>query len=231
MLSVVVPVLNAEASLESTLSPVTAGLAVLAARGVAGEVVIVDGASRDETVAIATNAGARVISSVRGRGTQLAAGARDAEGTWLLFLHADTVLEHGWAEVVAAFMVEKADTQCAAVFRFVLDDPSKPARRVERYVAWRSRRLGLPYGDQGLLIGRAFYDAIGGFREIAIMEDVEIVRRIGRKRLVHLPVAARTSARRYARSGYGWRGARNLLCLGLHFMGVKPETLARLYGA
>jgi len=225
VLSVVVPTLNAEATLEAALAPLANGLAAL------GEIVIVDGGSSDRTVEIAEKAGARVVRGTRGRGQQLAAGARAARGEWLLFLHADTSLEVGWADAVSDFTAAQENHHRAAVFRFVLDDPSPAARRIERWVAWRARALGLPYGDQGLLISRALYDAVGGFREIALMEDVEIVRRIGRKRLVHLPVAARTSARRYARVGYTRRGAQNLLCLGLHFLGVKPEILARFYEA
>lgn len=231
MLSIVVPALNAGATLRDALEPLTVGLAELAARGLAGEIVVVDGGSNDDTAALAKASGARVLVAPRGRGPQLAAGARAAKGVWLLFIHADTMLEPAWADAAAAFIKAHAVDRRAAVFRFTLDDPSPAARRLELYVAWRSRRFGLPYGDQGLLISRAFYDTIGGYREIALMEDVEIVRRIGRTRLVHLPVAARTSARRYARTGYKRRGARNLLCLGLHFLGVKPETLARLYDA
>ena len=101
--------------------------------------------------------------------------------------------------------------QRAAVFTFALDDLSPAARRMERLVAWRSLRLGLPYGDQGLLISRGFYDAVGGFRPIELMEDVDIVRRIGRQRLDVLGIRAVTSAAPLPR----WRlsdGARCATC-------------------
>ena len=149
---------------------------------------------------------------------------------WLLFLHADTKLDPGWNEAVEAFRANSVNNGKAAVFRFALDDPSHRARRLERMVAWRVRWLGLPYGDQGLLIHRDFYNAIGGFRPMPLMEDVDIVRRIGRERLVVLPVAARTSAARWRKDGWLIRSFRNLGCLALYFVGVSPRFIKRLYG-
>ena len=96
-------------------------------------------------------------------------------------------------------------------------------------VAWRCTTFSLPYGDQGLLIGRRFYHDIGGFAPIPLMEDVDIVRRIGRRRLVVLDVAAVASAERYRRGGYVARPLRNLTCLGLYFLGVPPRLIARIY--
>jgi hypothetical protein len=90
--------------------------------------------------------------------------------------------------------------------------------------------LGLPYGDQGLLIARTMYDAVGGFAALPLMEDVDLVRRLGRRRLVQLPATAVSSARRYRAGGYIRRPLRNLLCLSLYFAGVPPRRIARLYG-
>ncbi|MBD0271428.1 MAG: glycosyl transferase family 2, partial [Acetobacteraceae bacterium] len=92
------------------------------------------------------------------------------------------------------------------------------------------RALALPYGDQGLLIPRALYEAVGGFRPLPLMEDVDLVRRLGRGRLAALPVAAVTSAERWRREGWRLRSARNLACLSLWFLGVRPEAIKRLYG-
>jgi hypothetical protein len=111
-----------------------------------------------------------------------------------------------------------------------LDDRSRAARRVERLVAWRCRRLGLPYGDQGLLIHRDLYREVGGFRAIPLMEDVDLARRIGRKRLLMLEADALTSAVRYRRDGFWLRPLRNLTLLGLYWLGVPPERLVRWYG-
>jgi len=220
-LTVVVPTLNAAATLVRALDAV--------AEAEPREVVVVDGGSGDDTCAVAAAAGARVMQARRGRGTQLAAGAETAEGRWLLFLHADTALAPGWSAEAARFMAANGGEEGAAVFRFALDDPAPAARRLERMVGWRTRVLGLPYGDQGLLISREFYRALGGYPVIPIMEDVALIRRIGKARLTALDSAAVTSARRY-RGRYLRRSLRNLGCLGLYFAGLPPRTIARLYG-
>ena len=118
----------------------------------------------------------------------------------------------------------------AAHFKFALDDASNAARRVELMANWRARRLGLPYGDQGLLMSRKHYHALVGYLDIPIMEDVDMARRIGRQNLVELPATATTSADRYQRDGYWLRPLRNLALLALYFLGVSPQRLAKLYG-
>ncbi|MEM7124496.1 MAG: TIGR04283 family arsenosugar biosynthesis glycosyltransferase [Pseudomonadota bacterium] len=222
-LSVVIPTLNAAATLPTTLAALVSGDAI------EREMVVVDGGSDDGTPALAETLGATVVAASKGRGGQLAAGAAATEAPWLLFLHADTRLQAGWSGDVLAFAGDAANRDKAAVFRFALDDQVDGARRLERRVAWRTRVLGLPYGDQGLLISRALYSDIGGFRAMPLMEDVDIVRRLGRARLVTLPSAAVTSAERY-RGSYFWRSARNVTCLCLYFVGVPPRWLVRLYG-
>lgn len=223
MLSIVIPTLDAAAELSRTLAALAPALS-------GDEIVVADGGSRDDTARIATAAGARVIEAPRGRGSQLRAGAAAARGEWLLFLHADTRPAPGWRAVAARFIADPANTARAAVFRFALDDADPRARRIERRVAWRVRALGLAYGDQGLLIARDFYRALGGFPAIPLMEDVALVRRIGKRRLTALDHAALTSAARYRRDGWRLRPARNVALLSLYFLGVPPRWLARLYG-
>lgn len=222
MLTIVVPTLNAAGSLGATLA---------ACQGL--PVVVVDGGSTDGTPTLAEALGARLVRAMPGRGGQLAAGAAAARGDWLLFLHADTRPEPGWIEVARRFMADPANTRRAGYFRFALDDASPAARRLERLVAWRCRMLALPYGDQGLLISRALYDAVGGYRPLPLMEDVDLVRRLvrqgGRARLAALPATAVTSAERWRRQGWTRRSARNLACLGLWFVGVPPGIIRRLY--
>ena len=192
--------------------------------------IVVDGGSSDETVPIARTAGARVITAPRGRGIQLGAGAAAASGDWLLFLHADCRPAPGWDGAVAGFVAAPKASGRAGYFDFALDDDSPAAGRLERIVAWRCRALGLPYGDQGLLIARPLYDAVGGFASLPLMEDVDLVRRLGRRRLARIGCGCIVSARRYRREGYWRRPLRNLFCLSLYFAGVPPERIARLYG-
>lgn len=224
-LSVIIPARNAAAALPGTLASLEAGGDALVR-----EVLVVDGGSSDGTAEVARRLGAALVACPPGRGIQLARGAQEAAGSWLLFLHADTRLGPGWAEAVGRFIADPAHERAAAYFRFALDDEAPAAQRLARIVAWRSRVLGLPYGDQGLLISRAFYDALGGFRPMTLMEDVDMVRRIGRGRLAALDCEAVTSAARYRRAGYVARPLRNLFCLCLYFAGISPRLIARIYG-
>lgn len=223
-LSVIVPTLDAAPLLDRTLA-----IAGAAASAFEMELIVADGGSTDGTLDIASNHGARVVRARPGRGGQLAAGAAAAQGDWLLFLHADTRLPAGWQAAAAEFIADPQNAERAAYFRFALDDRSAGARRLEWLVALRVRLLALPYGDQGLLLSRAFYDALGGFRAIPLMEDVDLMRRIGRRRLIAFDGAALTSAARYRSGGYIGRPLRNLCCLALYFLGLPPRLIARLY--
>ena len=229
-LSIVIPTLDAAGVLGETLAAAAGGIARLAERGVAVEIVVADGGSQDGTADEARRCGARLVERPAGRGPQLAAGAAAAEGAWLLFLHADTRPALGWHDEVSVFIGTPGNEKRAAVFRFALDDRALAARLLEQVVALRCRLFAIPYGDQGLLIHRSLYEALGGFRPLPLMEDVDFVRRIGRQRLVYLATPAVTSAVRYRRAGYGPRTVRNLCCLMLFSMGVRAETVARLYG-
>lgn len=229
MISVIIPTLNAESGLAAVLT----ALVPAAVDGLVREVIIVDGGSTDRTLKIADQAGATVVRSQPGRGQQLAAGAQRARMPWLLFLHADTVLEPGW-DSEASVLLERVDLcqrpEAAAAFRFALDDRGLLPRILELGVSLRCSLLRLPYGDQGLLIPKRLYDTLGGYRQLPLMEDVDIVRRLGRSRIVMLRSEAVTSAVRYHRDGYIRRVIRNLGCLTLYYLRVPPSTIARLYG-
>jgi rSAM/selenodomain-associated transferase 2 len=223
VLSIVIPTLNAANVLGPTLE------ALAAAGQLPHEVIVADGGSIDDTPLIAINGGAILLEAQRGRGRQLAAGAAAAAGDWLLFLHADTQPQAGWAQPVQAFMADPENRFRAGYFRFALDDRARAARLIERVVGLRSRLLGLPYGDQGLLIGRRFYEKLGGYKRLPLMEDVDIVRRIGRNRLRPIAATAVTSADKYRRDGYLLRPIRNLFMLVLYTVGVSPRYLNTLY--
>lgn len=216
-ISIVIPALNAARALPATLAAVTN----------ADEIVVVDGGSNDDTVECARGSGALVIRAPKGRGAQLSAGAAAARYDWLLFLHADTVLAPGWRKTCERFATSTADR--AGSFRFALDDSAWQARVLERLVSWRSHLLGQPYGDQGLFIHRTLFDAIGGYREMPLMEDVDIVRRLGRARLTIMPHQAVTSAERWRRNGWLAQSLRNQVCLLLYLIGVSPARIRTIY--
>jgi rSAM/selenodomain-associated transferase 2 len=223
VISVVIPTLDAAESLRECLDALEAARA----DGLVTEVVVADGGSSDETAEAAAAAGARVVQSDGGRGGQLVAGCAAATGAWLLVLHADTRLEAAWEEAARRHMAEQSGR--AGWFRFRLDDAAAIARVWEAGVNLRSRVFGLPYGDQGLLISRALYEAVGGYRAQPLLEDVDLVRRLGRGRLAEVPARAVTSAERFVREGYWRRSARNWRLLARYLAGARPEELARAY--
>lgn len=228
MISVVIPTLNAETGLAATLT----ALVPAVVDGQVREVIIVDGGSTDSTLEIADQAGARVITTSPSRGAQLKAGARSAKSSWLMFLHADTILQAGWEQEVGSF-VEKVDSgfrvPSAAVFQFALDDDGFAPRVLEKLVRFRSRVLRKPYGDQGLLLPRALYDEVGGYQSIAMMEDLDLVHRLGRGRITQLHGRALTSAVRYRREGYVKRILRNQMCLLMYLFGARLSRISTLY--
>ena len=195
---------------------------------------LADGGSTDRTVDIARELGFRVVTGAAGRGAQLAAGAEAASramapGDAYLFMHADTVLAPGWTRPVEQFLRDAQDRDRAAAFRFALDEDGGAARRLAAMVNWRARALKLPYGDQGLIIPKAFYERLGGYKPWPLFEDVDLVRRIGRARLTLLPASAVTSAERFRREGYVKRSAKNLSLLARYYAGADPAALARRY--
>lgn len=224
MISVVIPTLNPGARFGEALVALAPG----AVEGLVKDVVVVDAGSTDRTLELADAAGCRIVSADRSRGGQMIAGAAAAKGEWLLFLHADTVLQPGWVEAVGRQMERQPDK--AGYFRLRFDDPSTTARLWEQAVAARCALFGLPYGDQGLLISRALYDEAGGYPDWPLMEDVELVRRIGRRRVARIDAVAETDAEKFRRDGWIRRSARNVRFLLAWKFGADPRGLARRYG-
>lgn len=220
--SVIVPSLQTADQLPATLASLGEGLE----EGVIRELIVTDGGSDDGTRQIADAAGAIMVEGPAGRGGQLRRGAAEAQGEWLLFLHADTQLGAGWARALLDHLRDHPDK--AGHFRLRFRAEGGAARLVARWANFRSRAFGLPYGDQGLLISRRLYDAVGGYPDIPLMEDVALARALSR-RLEPLPATAWTSAERYLRQGWLRRGGRNLVTLTRYLLGADPERLARAY--
>lgn len=221
-LSVIIPTLNAA----DRLGPCLGALGEALFEGLIAEVILADGGSSDDIALVADGVGARLVEAPRGRGRQLAAAASTAQGSWMLFLHADSVLDAGWHEAAHRHIADHPDR--AGFFALRFDVSHVPARLVAGWANLRAGWLGLPYGDQGLLVSRALYDSVGGYPEIELMEDVALSRRL-RGRLRPLGAGITTSAERYEREGWLSRGARNLWTLARYLLGVDPARLAQGY--
>ena len=167
------------------------------------------------------------VDAPRGRAQQMNAGAAVATGDWVVFLHADTRLPSGWRGAIDA---GRRDPRVnAGCFRFALDSRSSMARLIEIGVRARVALLGLPYGDQAIFVRRDVFQALGGYADLPIMEDVDLVRRLGRRgRLFRSALPATTSARRWERDGWVRRSALHLGLILLYFCGVPPARLVRL---
>lgn len=229
MISVIIPTLNHQAHLAETLS----ALIPAAVEGLVREVIIADGGSTDRTLEIADGSGADIVTSEAGRGAQLKAGAERAHQPWLLFINADTLLETGW-EREADLHIERVSSgrrrATAAYFQFGFDDDGTMPRVVERMVALRTRVLKLPHGYQGLLVSRSLFNEAGGFRKAPVLEDVDLARRIGRRRLTGLNARALTIGERYRAEGAIASMATSQLRLSLFLLGVPLDRIASLTG-
>lgn len=223
-ISVVIPTLDAETQLPGCLEALIEALP----RGLVREVIVSDGGSGDRTADIADAAGAMLLTGAPGRGAQIARGVAEAQAPWLMILHADSWLAPGWTEAAERHLAEAGGR--AGWFRLEFRSPDRAAARVARWANWRARVLGLPYGDQGLLLPRTLLDEAGGVPDFPLMEDVALSRAL-RGRLIPIPALIRTSADRYHRDGWMRRGARNLWTLARYLAGADPARLAASYAS
>ena len=218
-ISVIVPTLNAQTALGACLQSLMEGLEA----GLIRELIICDGGSTDATTEIAKDWGAEIVIAAPSRGGQLRAGCAIAKGDWLLVIHADTVLRAGWVGPVARHM----QTTKAGWFALAFDARGFAPKLVAGWANLRSR-LGLPYGDQGMLVSRVLYDQIGGYNDIALMEDVALARAL-KGQLTHIDAVAITSAEKYQTQGWLRRGTGNLWTLCQYLAGRDVQKLAQNY--
>ena len=218
-LAVLIPTLDEEETLRRNLP---------AALAAAGEVVVSDGGSRDATVRVARELGARVVTGPPGRGPQLNRAAAATGAEVLLVLHADTGLPAGAVEAVRAAVAAGA---VGGGFLVRFDADGFVYRLGERVANLRARRTRAPLGDHGQFVTRAAFEALGGFREWPLLEDLDFIRRLRRRgRVAVLPLHVTTSARRFEAGGPLRTVLRNWLIWVLFAVGVSPHRLARLYG-
>ncbi|HEX5883734.1 MAG TPA: TIGR04283 family arsenosugar biosynthesis glycosyltransferase [Pyrinomonadaceae bacterium] len=220
--SLIIPTLNEEKSIGATLESIARVKGDL-------EVIVADGGSEDRTIEIARHFGATVITSDRGRGTQMHTGARAARGQTFLFLHADT-------SSLPSDLVERIDEallrDVAALggnFAIRFDGSSRAAS----FMTWlypKLRKLGLCYGDSGIFVRASVYREIGGFNSFPLFEDLDFIRRLQKRgRMIHLPVELVTSARRFEGRRFPFTFARWSILQALYWIGVSPRTLSRFY--
>lgn len=219
-LTVIVPARNEAHQIAGTLGALIAGASLGRP-----ELIVVDGGSRDQTPRIASDSGATVIYSKPGRAKQMNAGAAVAGGDHLLFLHADTLVPRDYDRHIRDLLVTQG-VACGA-FQLVIDGSHPLLRLVERGANLRSRLLSLPYGDQGLFMRAEVFRRLGGFADMPLMEDYDLVRRLrgtGRVRVARASV--RTSARRWRDQGIVCATMTNVASIIAYQLGVSPQRVA-----
>ncbi|MBN3878621.1 MULTISPECIES: TIGR04283 family arsenosugar biosynthesis glycosyltransferase [unclassified Nostoc] len=219
-ISIIIPAINEAGNIKKAIATTQANLNI--------EVIVVDGGSSDDTVAIAQFLNVKVISSSPGRAVQMNAGAVAASGEILLFLHADTRLPTGFDEMICTALQQPGTV--AGAFKLRIDASRLSLRWVEWGVNVRSHFYQMPYGDQAIFLTKEVFQQIGSFPELPIMEDFELMRRLKRiGRVVIIPTPVVTSARRWLQKGVLKTTLLNQIVIIAYLLGVSPERICSWY--
>ena len=221
IISIIIPVLNEAKIIQSILNELQQHSQV--------EIIVVDGGSQDNTVAVARQVGVKVISLLhKGRAAQMNAGANIARGDILLFLHADTKLPSNFVELVVKTL-EPSDV-VAGAFELAIDGEARSLRWIELLVKMRSRLFSLPYGDQAIFISKKAFINLGGFANLPIMEDFEFIKRIRRQgKIAIAPAVVVTSGRRWQKLGVWKTTLINQAIIAGYYLGISPPKLSKFY--
>ena len=219
-ISIIIPTLDEAEFIAGTLASIPQGPGL--------EVIVVDGGSRDDTPAIAQSLGALVLCSSPGRARQMNLGADRSKGDILLFLHGDTRLPKGFTcPIHHCFRNPRV---AAGAFRLGLAPPLRGSAFIEKMANLRAEKLHLPYGDQAIFVPAKLFKKLGGYREIPLLEDVDLVRRLRRfGRIAVIPIPVITSSRRWEKVGVWKTTWINQLILTGFLLGIPPRILARWY--
>ena len=221
-ISIIIPVLNEVNTITQTISTAQT------AKDKDIEIIVVDGGSNDGTIELIKCLNIQIISSLPGRATQMNCGAKIARGKILLFLHGDTLLPSNFDRMLEEILVKPKII--AGAFELSIRGKTKGLRIVERMVNWRSRYLQMPYGDQGIFLPAKIFQEIGGFPEIPIMEDFELIRQLKKRgQIAIVPAPVFTSGRRWQKLGILKTTFINQIVIIAYLLGVSPKRLARLY--
>jgi hypothetical protein len=219
-ISIIIPAINEANTIRKTIESI--------GFGDKKEVILVDGGSHDDTVRIAKSLGAKVITSAPPRARQMNQGADHATGDVLVFLHADTRLPEQFEDII--FNTFNHAKMVAGAFELRIDSTMPGLGLIERFANWRSRYLKLPYGDQAIFVSSKLFHELGGFLDIPIMEDFELIRRLQKKgNIIILPVPVFTSSRRWQNFGILKTTLINQLVIAAYVLGIAPEKIVRWY--
>ena len=219
-ISVIIPTLNEAKTIRKTISNLIKSRQT--------EIIVVDGGSRDDTAQLAKSFGIRVMTTGPSKAKQMNVGAAAAKGDVLLFLHADTRLPDNFVEKILSAASQKGF--CAGAFTLAINSDALGLRFIERVANWRSRFFQMPYGDQALFVCRDLFDETGGFPELPIMEDFELIRRLRRKgKITILPESVQTSPRRWLHIGIFKTWLLNQIIICAYYLGVSPHRLSLWY--